>query len=309
MFIEVSKTCCYLMNQYKEFILEFYHLRSFVAVAQTGNLTQAAKRLYTTPPAISAHIKALEDELSTPLFIRSNKGMSLTDKGKLLLKKAQLTLDSAVDLVNLAADNQHEIIGTFQLAINLTAKQMRLPELAKNLQQNCPGINLDIHQQSTGKTIKEIREQQLSGGYIFGDVPDDFIGLAVMQQEITTVAPSDFDCSEILTQTDLSKQQWIMMGDYCPFDNLLKDTLGQNIPSVMKTSDDGTRLELVKNGLGLSFLEKQEALLAEKEQQIKIIPNLDFLTTLHFVIAKKRVNEPVIKALMQEIRVLWNLPL
>jgi len=286
--------------------LEFYHLRSFVAVAQTSNLTQAAKRLYTTPPAISAHIKALENELSTPLFIRSNKGMSLTDKGQLLLKKAQLTLDSAVDFMNLAAENQHQIIGTFHLAINLSAKQMRLPELAQNLQENCPGISLDIHQQSTGKTIKDIREQQLCGGYIFGDIPDDFIGLAVMQQEITTVAPSDFDYSEILTSINLSKQQWIMMGDYCPFDNLLKEKLGRNIPSVMKTSDDGTRLELVKNGLGLSFLEKQEALLAEKDQQIKVIPSLDFLTTVHFVIAKKRSNEPVIKALMQEIRVLWE---
>ncbi len=88
--------------------MEFYHLRSFVAVAQTGNLTQAAKRLYTTPPAISAHIKSLEAELATPLFIRSSKGMALTEKGQLLLTKAQVTLDSAVDLLNLAANNQHE---------------------------------------------------------------------------------------------------------------------------------------------------------------------------------------------------------
>jgi len=287
--------------------LEFYHLRSFVAVAQTGNLTQAAKRLYTTPPAISAHIKTLEEELSTPLFIRSSKGMSLTDKGELLLVKAQITLDSAVDLVNLAANNQHEIIGTFHLAINLTAKQMRLSELVENLQENCPGISLDIHQQSTGKTINEIRQKQLDGGFIFGDIPDDFIGVAVIEQQITTVAPITFDCSKILTQADLSTHQWIMMGDYCPFDTLLKMKLGNNIPSLLKTSDDGTRLELVKSGLGLSFLEKEEAILAEKNKTVQIIPTLDFLTTLHFVIAKNRVNEPVINALMQEINILWRL--
>jgi len=289
--------------------MEFYHLRSFVAVAQTGNLTQAAKRLYTTPPAISAHIKSLEDELSTPLFIRSNKGMSLTDKGQLLLKKAQLTLDSAVDLVNLAADNQHEIMGTFHLGLNLSAQKMKLPELAKNLQENCPGISLDIHQQSTGKTLKEIREQQLSGGYIFGDIPDDFFGVAIMEKTITTIAPLTFDCSKILNKESLRYQQWIMMGDYCPFDIFLKEKLGNNIPSVMKTSDDNTRLQLVKSGLGLSFLEQEEALLAEKNKEIKIIPALDFATTLHFVIAKNRANEPLIKALMQEIRILWSIEL
>lgn len=287
--------------------MEFYHLRSFVAVAQTGNLTQAAKRLYTTPPAISAHIKTLEEELSTPLFIRSSKGMSLTDKGKLLLTKAQITLDSAVDLVNMAADNQHEIMGTFHLGINLAAEQLKLTELAKNIQENCPGISLDIHQQSTGKTIDEIREQQLCGGYIFGDVPEDFIGVAIMEQTITAVAPITFDCSKILTESDLRHHQWIMMGDYCPFDGFLKNKLGNDIPSVMKTSDDGTRLELVKNDLGLSLLEKEEAILAEKNKQVKILPLLDFTTTLHFVIAKNRVNEPLIKALMQEIRILWSL--
>jgi DNA-binding transcriptional LysR family regulator len=289
--------------------LEFYHLRSFVAVAQTGNLTQAAKRLYTTPPAISAHIKTLEDELSTPLFIRSSKGMSLTEKGELLLTKAQLTLDSAVDLVNLAAENQPEIMGTFHLGINLPAKQIRLTELAKNLQENCPGISLDIHQQSTGKTIREIREKQLSGGYIFGDIPDDFIGAAVMEQCITTIAPVTFDCSEILTPTDLIFHQWIMMGDYCPFDSLLKEKLGKDTPSVMKTSDDDTRLALVKSGLGLSFLEKEEAITAEKNNQVKVISALDFSTTLSFVVSKNRCNEPLIKALLQEIRVLWNVQL
>jgi DNA-binding transcriptional LysR family regulator len=289
--------------------LEFYHLRSFIAVAQTGNLTQAAKRLYTTPPAISAHIKALEEELSTQLFMRSSKGMTLTEKGQLLLTKAQSTLDSAVELVNLAAHNQHEIIGTFQLAINLTAQQVKLSELVANLQENCPGISLDITQQSTGKTMNEINSHLLDGGYIFGDIPEGLTGIAVMEQQITTVAPMSFDISKILTQTNLVQQPWITMGDYCPFDLLLKAKLGNNICSVIKSSDDGTRLELVKKGLGLSFLEKEEALLAQRNKEVQIIPNIDFYTTLHFVVAKDRQNEPVISALMQEIRILWGLKL
>ena len=72
---------------------------------------------------------------------------------------------------------------------------------------------------------------------------------------------------------------------------------------------DGTRLELVKSGLGLSFLEKDEAILAENNKTVQVKPTLDFFTTVHFVIAKDRVNEPVIKALMQEVSILWNLEL
>ena len=287
--------------------MEFYHLRSFVAVAQTGNLTQAAKRLYTTPPAISAHIKSLEEELATPLFTRSSKGMTLTEKGQLLLIKAQVTLDSAVDLVNLAADNQHEIIGTFSLGNNLSVEQVKLAGLAINIQENCPGISLSIHQQSTGKTLQDISSQQLDGGYVFGDIPDDFTGVTVLNQQITTIAPLTFDASKIVTATDLNQQSWIMMGEYCPFDDLLRSRLGNNIPSVLKSSDDGTRLALVKNNVGLSFITLDEARVAEENKTVQIITALDFTTPLHFVIAKYRAQEPVIKALLQEICILWQL--
>jgi DNA-binding transcriptional LysR family regulator len=288
--------------------VEFYHLRSFVAVAQTGNLTQAAKRLYTTPPAISAHIKTLEEELSTPLFIRSSKGMSLTAKGQVLLTKAQITLDSAVDLVNLAAENQHEIIGTFRLANNVSIEQAKLVELSANLQENCPGISLDIHQQSTGKTIDDIRSCQLDGGYIFGEIPDDFIGITLAHLPITTIAPLGFELNNIRTTCQFTHQSWIMMGEYCPFDDMLREKLGRDTVSVLKSSDDGTRLALVKSGLGLSFLPLEEARLAEKNKWVQIIPNLNFSMPLHFIIAKNRAAEPVTKALLQEIRILWQLP-
>jgi DNA-binding transcriptional LysR family regulator len=286
--------------------VEFYHLRSFVAVAQTGNLTQAAKRLYTTPPAISAHIKSLEAELATPLFIRSSKGMALTEKGQLLLTKAQVTLDSAVDLVNLAAENQHEIIGTFKLGNNLGVEQVKLAEFAENLQENCPGISLVIRQQSSGKTLNDIRNQQLDGGYVFGEIPDDFISVIAMEQTITTIAPLTFDVSQTLTASELGQQPWVMMGEYCPFDELLKDKLGKNIASVLKSSDDGTRLELVKKSFGLSFITLEEAQLAEKDNFVRIIPSLNFTAPLHFVIAKNRAQDPVIKALLQEVRILWH---
>lgn len=286
--------------------MEFYHLRSFVAVAQTGNLTQAAKRLYTTPPAISAHIKSLEAELATPLFLRSSKGMALTEKGQLLLTKAQVTLDSAVDLVNLAADNQHEIIGTFRLGNNLSVEQVKLTELAENLQENCPGISLSIRQQSSGEILNDILSQQLDGGYVFGEIPDDFISVIATEQTITTIAPLSFDISQPLTVSELAQQPWIMMGDYCPFDELLKTKLGKNIASVLKSSDDGTRLQLVKKCFGLSFITLEEARLAEKDKMVQVIPTLNFTTPLYFVIAKNRASDPVVKALLQEIRILWS---
>jgi DNA-binding transcriptional LysR family regulator len=76
---------------------------------------------------------------------------------------------------------------------------------------------------------------------------------------------------------------------------------------VAKTSYDGSRVELVKSGLGLSFCEAEMA--SNHTQAVKVLPQLDFETELHFVVAKQRADEPVIKALLQEMRVLWNIAL
>ena len=283
--------------------MEFYHLRSFVVVAKTGNLTLAAKQLFTTPPAISAHIKALEEELQTALFIRSSKGMQLTEKGVILLPKAQNTLDSALSLVNEAADNQHEIIGTFKLAINQSPIQLKISTLVNNIQENIPGISIQISSMATGKTLEAIKNNQLDGGYIYGEIPKDFFAIKVKTQKITTIANKDFQ----LTNKTIKQENWITMGFYCPFDQFLKSKIGDNIKSVLSSDDESSRLELVIKGLGLSFYEQEDAKIYAEKQQIKLLPDLDFEVPLYFVVANDRINDPVIKAILQEVKILWGI--
>ena len=60
--------------------MEIYQLRTLLAVAREGSITRAFERLFLSQPAISAHIKAMEDELGIALFERTPRGMSLTAK-------------------------------------------------------------------------------------------------------------------------------------------------------------------------------------------------------------------------------------
>ena len=61
--------------------MELNRLRSFVVVAETGHLTRAAEKLHISQPALSAQIRALEDELDLTLFERTSTGMTLTAAG------------------------------------------------------------------------------------------------------------------------------------------------------------------------------------------------------------------------------------
>ncbi|WDE13076.1 LysR family transcriptional regulator [Thalassomonas haliotis] len=287
--------------------MEFYHLRSFVLVAKTGNLTLAAKHLYTTPPAVSAHIKALEQELKTTLFTRTSKGMILTEKGQRLLTKAEKTLDSALEMVNLAAEHQNEIIANFRLGINQPPGALNINRLLDKLKEHCPGISVEIKSQSSGEVISALSAGTLDGGYLYGEIPDALSAITIKQQQITTIAPTDSALNADSPVTALCSQPWIAMGNNCPFDRFLQQKLSSDIITTVKSSDDGSRLELVKMGHGLSFLEKELAQLHADKKEITLLPQLDFTAELYFVVAKARTGEPAIKAMLQEVRLLWQL--
>ncbi|WP_322051546.1 LysR family transcriptional regulator [Paraburkholderia bannensis] len=87
--------------------MELRHLRYFVAVAEEGSLTVAAeRRLYTSQPSLSRQIRDLEYEVGAQLFVRSARGIDLTDAGKAFLDHARLALaqvDAACDAARRAA--------------------------------------------------------------------------------------------------------------------------------------------------------------------------------------------------------------
>src|SRR5882672_107397 len=93
--------------------MELYQLKTFVAIAQEGSLTRAAERVFTSAPAVSAQLRALEDELGVKLFERTTRGMALTPAGSGLLDEAERTLASAMRIRS-AAD---QIRGAAQGAV------------------------------------------------------------------------------------------------------------------------------------------------------------------------------------------------
>src|SRR5262245_27783713 len=91
--------------------MELYQLRSFAAVAELGHLTRAAEKLHISQPALSAQIKALEDELGVALFERTPSGMLLTPAGQTLLPEAAKVVSAAVALRTQAKAISGEIGG------------------------------------------------------------------------------------------------------------------------------------------------------------------------------------------------------
>jgi len=106
--------------------MESRELRYFLAVAGAGSFTRAAERLFVSQPALSRAVRQLERDLDTVLFVRTNRGATLTPAGEVLLREgsaALLELDRAVTRTRAAAQPAHWH-GSLARPFRLTPEQL-----------------------------------------------------------------------------------------------------------------------------------------------------------------------------------------
>jgi DNA-binding transcriptional LysR family regulator len=289
--------------------MELHHLQTFVVVADEKSITQAARRLFTTPSSISAHIKTLEDELGVQLFTRTPRGMHITEKGEALVLKARQTLQSVRDLVNQATELRANLMGEVSLGVNAGLNYLRLPELIHKLSQDAPGISLHLHHQASGHVLENVAAQQLDLGFVFGEVTDTRLSATPLTTaELVIAAPPNW-AVESPDWAELARHPWICGDYYCPFQVIIDRVFaerGLSYPQHIHTNDDPGKADLVAAGLGLALLEAGEAQAYAAQGRLRVIPGVTFQTRLSLVYLSYRQHDPLIKALIEVVAGLWE---
>lgn len=167
--------------------------RIFYTVANTGNISKAAKELYISQPAISKSIQKLEESVGCRLFSRSSRGVILTDEGKLLYEH----VSTAFETLTLGEEKLKRSIelgvGHLKIGVSSTlCKYLLLPYLKEFIKQN-PHISISISCQSTNETLRLIEDNKIDIGLIgrpasFKNIQFDFLE----EIEDTFVATKDY---------------------------------------------------------------------------------------------------------------------
>ena len=134
-------------------------LRTFVAIAETGNFSTAAEAVLRTPSAVSMQIKKLEEQLRTTLFLRDARSVTLTQHGEMLLSYARRMLALSNEAVSRFV--MPELSGVVRLGAPDDIAERLLPKLLKNFGESFPGIMVDVTVDQSLLLRKRMDEQRL----------------------------------------------------------------------------------------------------------------------------------------------------
>ncbi|TGP53724.1 LysR family transcriptional regulator [bacterium M00.F.Ca.ET.159.01.1.1] len=119
-------------------------IKSFVAVAETGSLSGAARRLAASQPTLGRHIAELEAALGVTLFRRGRRGYELTEAGSTLYERGQAVSEQANAFSLLALGSVEAIEGTVRVAASEVVAAFVLPDMMARLGEEEPGIEVEI---------------------------------------------------------------------------------------------------------------------------------------------------------------------
>lgn len=124
--------------------LDWSLVQAFLAVAETGSLSGAARELHLTQPTVGRHIQSLEQSLDIPLFRRQARGMLLTDQGAALLESARAMREAAEALSLNAAGRTSDLNGTVRITASVFSSHHYLPPIIAELRHEYPEIDIEI---------------------------------------------------------------------------------------------------------------------------------------------------------------------
>ncbi|MDP5086498.1 MAG: LysR family transcriptional regulator [Yoonia sp.] len=124
--------------------LDWSLVQSFLAVAETGSLSAAARQLGTSQPTLGRQIKQIEAQLGAELFYRQARGFALTQTGAALVRPAQAMRDAMQQIALTAAGQRARLEGTVRITASVATSAQHLPRIIARIRKLEPQIAIEL---------------------------------------------------------------------------------------------------------------------------------------------------------------------
>jgi DNA-binding transcriptional LysR family regulator len=256
--------------------MELYQLKTFVAIASEGSLTRAAERVFTSAPAVSAQLKALEDELGVKLFERTPRGMSLTQAGVSLLEEAERTLASATRMRSAAEQLRGAAQGVVRFGTVVDPVALRLGEVLVTLAERHPQVTLQLRQGLSFETLAAVQRGELDCAYVLSDSPEvdglELVRLSAVDLVVTLPLPVA-EAQPDLSMEQLTEMPWVGTPPSCilrvHLDRLFAGA-GREYRQGRTADGESAIRSMVASGMGAGLLRSDYAEQGERNGELAI---------------------------------------
>lgn len=124
--------------------LDWSLIRAFLAVAETGSLSAAARALGSSQPTVGRQVREIEAALGVEVFQRHAKGLTLTETGEAMFPAAKKMRDAAGEIALVAAGRDTKPTGTVRITASVIVAHFVLPQILAKLRVDEPGIEIDL---------------------------------------------------------------------------------------------------------------------------------------------------------------------
>lgn len=138
-------------------------------LAEEKNITQTAKRLFFSQPALSGKIKQLEKEFGCGIVVRGPKGITFTVQGEMLIRYARHALQDLADLRQQIDEAGQEIRGTLHIGCSYLISRYILPPLLKSFLEVYPHVNIQLHTDLSAEVFHKLERHQIKIGILRGE--------------------------------------------------------------------------------------------------------------------------------------------
>ena len=168
--------------------MELRHLRYFVAVAEALSFGRAARALNISQPPLSRQIRALEDELGTPLLTRTKRAVALTPAGTALLPEARRLLRDADALKAGARAHAAGEVGTLALGFIGLAAYNVLPGVLPEFHRLHPGVRLALREATSDVLLAAMRQGEIDVALVLPPADDAALDYAMLHRDVLVAA-------------------------------------------------------------------------------------------------------------------------
>jgi DNA-binding transcriptional LysR family regulator len=165
-FVILSNRNTSLCDSLREWLMDFTHLASFVAVAEELHFSRAAARRHLSQPALSKQVQQLERVTGLTLFVRNRRTVRLTPEGMALLPRAKAAILAAGEVQELAGQLRRGVIGRIRVGFTPSAPHDVLQGLLRRFRRRCPDVEPDLIEASSRVQLHALQRGSLDVGLL-----------------------------------------------------------------------------------------------------------------------------------------------